>query len=347
VTGTDRVDRLDAGSVGAYLERRGVVDAAADATVEPLGGGVSNVVLLVEADQRLVVKQPLANLAVDDDWPADVDRVHNEAAAARAYDRLLDGEPARVPAVVDEDRKRHVVVFEAVPAGRTWKADLLDGRVERAVAVRLGRALGTVHAGAAGDRQLRATFEATGPGAPFEQLRLDPYHRTVAEHYPELAGVVTDELRRLRATRLTLVHGDYSPKNALVGGPDHPTPWLLDFEVACWGDPAFDAAFVLNHLCIEAVHRREPDAYLGAARAFREAYAARLPAGGRLSWSAVEPDVVRELGVLALARVDGKSPVEYLGPDGRERVRTAGRRALERGLDRLEAYLGVLAEVAR
>jgi len=346
VTSAGGVDRLDPGSVGAYLRRRGVIDDPSTVTATPLGGGVSNVVLLVEADRRLVVKQPLADLAVDEDWPADVGRVHNEAAAARAYDRLL-GDDVRVPAVVDEDRDRHVVVFEAAPVQRTWKADLLDERVEPDVAARLGRALADAHAGAASDDDLRATFEAAGHGTPFEQLRLDPYHRTVAERHPEVATAVAEEIERLRTTRLTLVHGDYSPKNVLVDDGDRPTLWLLDFEVACWGDPAFDAAFVLNHLCIKAVHRRDPGAYLGAARAFRDAYAAGLPDDGPLSWPAVEPGVARELGVLALARVDGKSPVEYLDAGGRERVRTAGLDAVERGIDRLEDYLDVVAEAAR
>jgi len=295
------------------------------------------------------VKQPLANLAVEDDWPADVTRVHNEAAAARAYDRLVDD--VRVPRVVDEDRERHVVVFEAAPVERTWKADLLDGRVERGVAARLGRALAAVHAGALDDPALRATFEATGSDAPFEQLRLDPYHRTVAERHPKVADAVAEELERLRATRRTLVHGDYSPKNVLVErAGDDPVPgpravWLLDFEVACWGDPAFDVAFMLNHLCIKAVHCGDPPAYLGAARAFRDAYAGGLDAAGDLRWSEIDPHTARELGVLVLARVDGKSPVEYTDAGERERLRGLGRRALAEA-ERVDDYLALVAEVA-
>jgi 5-methylthioribose kinase len=129
----------------------------------------------------------------------------------------------------------------------------------------------------------------------------------------------------------TLVHGDYSPKNVLLdrdggspladgdgeptgsaredeptGSARGPTPWVIDFEVAHWGDPAFDAAFMLNHLFIKSVYNHAiQSAYLDAAVAFWDAYDERVP------WDA-ERETVRELGVLVLARVDGKSPVEYV-----------------------------------
>jgi 5-methylthioribose kinase len=319
-----------------YLRDRGL-DPGPDATADRLGGGVSNRVVRVQGDRSFVLKQPLANLAVEDDWPADVSRVHNEAAAARAYADVVATaglEDVRVPAVLDENRTAHVVVFSCAPEDADmWKERLLAGRVDPGVARSLGRLLGTAHRLSAGDTDLRERF---GDKTPFDQLRVDPYHRTVAERHPDLAGAVRAEAERVLGVDRTLVHGDFSPKNVLVGE----ALWLLDFEVAHWGDPAFDTAFMLNHLHIKAVHlpaRRE--ALLEAVEAFWEAYSA---ASG---W-AIERDTVRELAVLMLARVDGKSPVEYTDRGTEDVLRTVASRALREDVATLEGYRGLLREVA-
>lgn len=305
-------------TVTAYLEQRGLLPAGVDPSVRALGGGVSNTVLVVRWDEGcLVLKQPLANLAVEEDWPADVLRVHNEAAAVRVFHRLLrDLDSVTVPSVTLEDERNHVVGLECIPTrATTWKAELLGGRVDESIASSLGRALGAVHVRAAGDPEIRERFDDP---TPFEQLRLDPYHRTVADRHPALAEPVLAEVDRVASVDRTLVHGDYSPKNVLVDrAGDGPTCWLIDFEVAHLGDPAFDVAFMANHLFIKALHvaDRRSD-LLEAAAAFWDAYCERVP------WN-VERAVVAELGVLILARVDGKSPVEYVeeGP-----VATAMRR---------------------
>jgi 5-methylthioribose kinase len=341
------METLTRESVGPYLRDRGVLSGAG-ASVEELGGGVSNVVLRVRGDDRcLVVKQPLENLAVEDDWPADLVRVHNEAAAARAYGRLLSTGPGlavRVPAVEFEDEDDHVIALECGPSGsETWKAALLDGTVEATIAARLGGFLARSHAWAHDDPGLRETF---AHDEPFDQLRVDPYHRTVAERHPDVADAIAEEIERLTRTKRTLVHGDFSPKNVLVApaGPDEPV-WLLDFEVAHWGDPAFDAAFMLNHLFIKAVYvggvgRGPRSAFREAATSFWEAYRAGV------EWD-LEADVVRELGILMLARVDGKSPVEYVtDPETKETLRTVAKRSLGEPVATVDAFSRLVAEVS-
>jgi 5-methylthioribose kinase len=315
---------IDADSVVPYLRDRGVVPASADPAVTPLGGGVSNAVFRVDwGEDAVVCKRPYPNLDVDDDWPADVGRVHNEAAAARVYAAVAadcpDALGVRVPGVRFEDEEVHVAVFDAAPAGTpTWKSRLLDGEVDVAVAAALGTFLAATHDRTAGDGDVRAAFASY---EPFEQLRLDPYHETVARRHPAVADAVRAEADRTRGVRTALVHGDYSPKNVLVDGD---VRWLLDFEVAHWGDPAFDVAFLCNHLLIKAVYlaREGPTGgdvdcdCLRAARAVRDAYRdRRTPREG--FWA----DVATELGVLMLARIDGKSPVEYAGEPTRERLR--------------------------
>ena len=119
-----------------------------------------------------------------------------------------------------------------------------------------------------------------------------------------------------------LVHGDVSPKNILCG-PDGPV--FLDAECAWWGDPAFDLAFCLNHLMLKCL-------WVPAAR---ERPARQLPARWprpTCRWWTWEPAAALEaraahlLPALFLARVDGKSPVEYITSDAqRDKVRRVAR----------------------
>jgi hypothetical protein len=115
--------------------------------------------------------------------------------------------------------------------------------------------------------------------------------------------------------RTCLVHGDFSPKNVLVGGPDL---WVIDFEVAHYGDPAFDIAFLVSHLMLKAVARPASQVrLLACAASFDAAYrsaAADLEVASR-------EYIHGQVGCLMLARVDGKSPVEYLDDAQRGRAR--------------------------
>jgi len=342
----------------AYLEERGVFDSSEGlaASADALGGGVSNRVIRVRSrDRCLVLKQPLPDLAVEESWPADVSRIHNEAAAARAYAAVAreeglgdrrGGYAVSVPEVLFEDEHDHVLAMECVPdTAATWKTELLDGGVDVHIARALGRFLGTVHRTTADRPGLRARF---GDSTPFEQLRIEPYHWTTAARHPAVADAIHAETERVLEARRTLVHGDYSPKNVLVDRQGSgrnseevgSTLWLIDFEVAHWGDPAFDTAFMCNHLLIKSVYNHEHrEAYLDAARAFWQAY------DERVAWE-IERETTRELAVLMLARVDGKSPVEYAGEDTRERLREISCRALLEGIETIEGYVSLTREVS-
>ena len=111
-----------------------------------------------------------------------------------------------------------------------------------------------------------------------------------------------------RARRITLVHGDYSPKNILV----HQNRLiLLDHEVIHFGDPAFDIGFSLTHLLSKAhhlpPHRR---AFAAAAGLYWQTYRATL--GDLAGFADLEQYAVRHTLACLLARVAGRSPLEYL-----------------------------------
>jgi 5-methylthioribose kinase len=154
---------------------------------------------------------------------------------------------------------------------------------------------------------------------PLIQGRLDPFHRHVAIRHPELASRIEAEVERTLASRGVLVHGDYSPKN-LIAYPDRVL--LLDCEVAHWGDPAFDPAFLLCHLLLDGGHH--PELAEAQANAAALAWSAYEKAGGR----AGDAGVVAELGCVILARVDGKSPLPNLSAERAHAVRDYGRHLL-------------------
>jgi 5-methylthioribose kinase len=127
----------------------------------------------------------------------------------------------------------------------------------------------------------------------------------------------------------TLVLGDFSPKNILV----HKQGLImLDFECAHAGDPAFDLGFFLSHLLLKTIRAAPHDAALAARLAklvpyFWDAYRDRRHLDEAAS-AALDDRAVLHAAACCLARVDGKSPVEYLDETGQAVARAFGREAL-------------------
>ena len=231
-------------------------------------------------------------------------------------------------------------------SGVNWKDALLAGDIDAEVAGQVGHLLGLMHRSSCctGD-DVPAELQPFADLDCFVQLRIDPYHRATATAHSDLAGIIEVQAQRMLAPRdgrRTLVHGDYSPKNVIVNGSGPAAQvFLLDFEVVHLGNPVFDLAFMLNHLTLKAIHRPALAArYNAAARSFWQEY---LAAAGDVAGepARLERDTVAQLGALLLARVDGKSPVEYITEDEPKNVA----RRLASGILRGEATS--LADVQR
>ena len=310
----------------AAAMRRIFVDlglAAPDEEVKAvaLAGGVSSGIYEVQVRSgRYCVKQALPQLKVAKEWKVPVERVFAEIDWLRTVGAIV---PGHVPRVLGMDEASKSFVMEYLGSGhRNWKAEMLAGRVDVNVARAVGDVLGRVHHATADDAQLAARFATD---TTFHAIRLEPYLAETARAHPGVADRLLGLLERTAATRRALVHGDVSPKNILIG-PGGPV--LLDAECAWFGEPAFDAAFCLNHLLLKAVHmpqRLEP--LMDSFAALRDAYLARVTWEPR---EAVEARIASLLPALALARVDGKSPVEYLGEAQRDVVRNLALKLLQR-----------------
>lgn len=296
-------------------------------TVRRLSGGVSSFIAVVDEEGgpgAWVAKAARQRLDVQAEWIADPRRAHREGIILQALGRSLG--PVRVPEVYRMHDAPPILELEWIgPPAVSWKAELLAGRADLAVVEALAEGMAVLHElpvppGLAGP-------DGTDPegAALFDSLRLDPYYRQVAadrpEHAAALAALIAD-CTDARPARL--VHGDFTPKNVLVsGGP----PVLLDWEVIHAGDPAFDLGMLSAHLILKACLM--PAAW-PAARTLARAY--RGPADPARA--------VRHAGAIMLARLWGKSRVEYLTAEpARAAAAAIGGRALHDGCGSLTELL--------
>ena len=316
--------QLTAENAVAVADSYGLVFGPTAPTVRDLSaGGVSNAVFKLKSESVcLVLKQPLAKLRVQTEWRIDRVRIFREAEGMRLWKQLVRRDA--VPAVHFVDKANYILAMSCAPRGhRNWKQELLAGRRDPAAARALGVMLADWQRGGGGEADLPAKLPATDT---FVQGRLDPYlGARLRGRHPSQAAALASLSAELLANRRCLVHGDYSPKNVLVG--EKGSVCLLDFEICHFGHPAFDPAFMLTHLLLKSQHMpRSAGGFIALAESFWDSYVTRL--GGWLI-PRQESITVRCLGGLLLARVDGKSPAEYLtDPDARHRVVDLGRRLL-------------------
>ncbi|HEX5858797.1 MAG TPA: aminoglycoside phosphotransferase family protein [Microbacterium sp.] len=295
------------------VRHAGLLDA--EPTVEPLAGGVSNDVVVVRtAQSAFVVKRALPRLRVAEVWEASAERSYTEAAALRWARGVA---PDAVPGVVAVDRENSVLVIELAPAGYgDWKQQLLAGDVRPDVGARLGGLLGRWHVASASDPAALAEFDDQ---EAFDQLRVTPFYSVAAARNPAAAPVIADLVERMARTRVSLVHGDFSPKNILAEPSIGGGLWVIDWEVAHTGDPVFDVAFLLHHLvCKILVRPDRREDLIATAQSFVQTYSDHT--------RAVLGDLDRQYllahtGALVLARVDGKSPVDYFSVAQRDAAR--------------------------
>ncbi len=319
------------------LKRLSLVDGKASLRFLPLPGGVSSDIWRIEIGKRSVcAKRALPRLKVAADWRVPVERSSFEAAWMETANGIV---PGCAPRMLGHDSRSGLIFMEYLDADRyrLWKEELrrsqVHGRDAREVASRLVR----IHSATANRPEIAKRFSSD---PIFHAIRLEPYLKTVARSHTDLSGQLEAVLKRTAATRCALVHGDVSPKNIMLG-PEGPV--FLDAECAWYGDPAFDLAFCLNHLLLKCLW--VPDSapsYLACFDIFSSTYL------GQVDWEDSEDLERRAAPLLAglfLARVDGKSPVEYVTKEKeKNRVRRVARGLLKRPARRLQEVRGDWAE---
>jgi aminoglycoside phosphotransferase (APT) family kinase protein len=288
-----------------------------DLRFTPLAGGVSSELWRIDAAaQTYCAKRALPRLLVADEWYAPVRRNVEEVRWLRFAATVA---PRQVPGVIADDPALGIAILSWLDPSHwtVWKGQLLDGLVRPAVGAEMGELLAALHGASAARPELAHEFDNIDL---LNALRLEPYFVAAAEYNPWVETRLYEAIEHLRHYRTALIHGDVSPKNVLI----HKTrpPVLLDAECACWGDPAFDVAFLCSHLLLKSAHmarfrgwfyetqRRVVESYEAAAEPVSERLCLLVPA-------------------LILARIDGKSPVDYLTDKLRGKVRDTAVRVLQ------------------
>jgi 5-methylthioribose kinase len=282
-------------------------------SIKALTGGVSsNIFHITTKHAQYCLKQALPQLKVAKQWLAPVDRVFAEIAWLQTAAIIV---PDAVPKILGIDQTSKSFVMQYLEDDYSnWKAELLAGRVADKVAAQLGNILGRIHSQTALNEDIAKRF---ANDETFYAIRLEPYLEEAARQHPGLSSQLKALIKRTQHNPKVLVHGDVSPKNIMLGPLG---PVILDAECAWYGDPAFDVAFCLNHFFLKAAHMPQlAPALLQNSQEFLNAYLQEV------TWEPVpelEYRIASLLPGLMLARVDGKSPVEYLAAERGAIVRT-------------------------
>ncbi len=326
---------------GVLLDTGGLLKADQHKTrlsVQALAGGVSSSIFRLDLGEQIYcVKQALPKLKVASEWHAPVERVFAEIDWIKTVALWL---PHNVPEIVAVHAPTGSFIMRFLDAEHwlNWKTELLAQRIDPRIAERMGSVLGQIHRTSARQPEYAQKF---ANAANFLALRLDPYLLECARRVPKLDGALQRLVARTQATTLVITHGDVSPKNILLNRQADGEPLLLDAECANYGDPAFDLAFLLNHFLLKAIHL--PDSSGALLQCFDDIWNGYRE---HINWEPEAEVQTRAAGLLAallLARVDGKSPVEYLSAANRDRVRKIAHASIEQAVDRLEVLRHAVA----
>jgi len=279
-----------------YLKQEGLIKENDDAKVEHLSGGVScRVWKIYVNNDRWVIKQALEKLDVKADWFSDVERIHREHEAMKQLELVIPN--CNIPKILHVDYVKHIYLMNCAEEGvQTWKDILMSGIFNADTAKSAADILSQIHLLSHKiDEKVKADFSDQ---KYFIQLRIDPFHRFLINIYPELSEEINGLIVELTEQKTCLVHGDFSPKNMLVEKSGSIV--LIDYEVAHWGNPVFDLAYCLGHLMLKTWYLKKPHKMLELISVFIANYK------GQVS------NLLPHLGLMLLARMDGKSPVNYI-----------------------------------
>ena len=261
--------------------------------------GVSSDIWYVKTEEGLefCIKRALKKLTVKQDWFAPVNRNNFEAAYFKACHNI---NPKSFPKILGHDSKKYILAMEWFKPESyvLWKKKLLDMSIEIKDGNTISRILSKKHAYFYGKANYKKKFEND---KTFHDIRIEPYILFTSKFYPKYENFFFDAAKSLVSNKKTVIHGDFSPKNILIG-PSFPV--ILDAETACWGDPIFDLAFCNNHIILKSIlNSSNKKKYLSLSKEFIDTYI------NKINWEEKNNFIDRFLKLiplLILARLDGK-----------------------------------------
>lgn len=320
----------------AYLVDKRMIRFEDNVNIHYFSGGVSGTVALISTiESEFIVKQALAKLNVSADWECDQTRLKVEHNALKVYADIV---PENVPRPICFDDSNYIMIREAAPYNAVmWKSALLSGIFNNNVAIKAIDSLNLVHNKTAYNTTVMEEFKNS---RFFYDLRIDPYINYTVLKHPQFSSQAKGVIDFLMSEHIALVHGDYSPKNILVNGDDI---FILDFETAYFGHPAFDIAFFSNHFLLKSVKNKQwADQTLKMLSTMIKRYFCRVDF---MDARVLEYRAVQTLGFLFLARIDGKSPAEYIqSDDDKKLIRETATQIINDDLNSFNDVLACLSE---
>ena len=282
-----------------------------------------------------VIKQTRPQLQTQQTWIADVERYRTEVDAASLLASLL---PGSVPAVLAVDDERHAFVMQSVANQGTWKDELLNKKVDLEIAKQAGKMLGEIHE--ISRTEMSPDWKKKFASKRFfYQLRIEPYFRAIAKLHSGIAKSIEELIQDMLTVESCLVHADFSPKNMLITTKRNLV--IIDHEVAHMGNPTFDLAFCLALLAAKSIHMPAVRGELcEAMRVFTVSYSET----GNFAAQSLER-IPMMLAAMMLARVDGKSPAEYLTVAERAIMRELAYRLVEFPADDIFDHIRLLRNI--
>ncbi|MEO8960482.1 MAG: aminoglycoside phosphotransferase family protein [Ginsengibacter sp.] len=298
-----------------YLTDRGIISGSAPIFIETLSGGISNSVLKISSGKsQFVLKQALHQLRVNTEWFSDVARSNVEKQALKFLPNII---PGITPQLIYEDESNYLFIMECAPESSvTWKSLLMRQDCNERIARKVGMILGRLHERT---HDLQEAQELFRNKKFFYQLRIEPFFEFLQWKHPDFKSEINQHIAHCLESESSVVIGDYSPKNILV---NEENVMVIDFEVIHYGDSSFDLGFLTTHLLLKSLKfgkfRR---LYYDVLREIVKGYFSHVHFSKRADLEAL---AVQQLAWIMLARVDGKSPIEYITEDSqKELIRVA------------------------
>lgn len=273
--------------------------------ITEIKGGVSSELWKVSfKSQNYCIKRSLKRLRVEEDWEAPIVRNLNEFNYLNSLESIV---PQNIPKPIAYSHEYNMFIMQYFDEKefKNWKLQLKAGIANYAVVKKLADIVGTIHQFTYKNRHsIMNKFQNEDI---FYHTRIKPYFLSLIDKYSNLREYILQSIDLMQKNKHVLVHGDISPKNILVSNKK---VILLDAECAWHGDPAFDIAFLLNHMLLKCLFNSNLNKY------FLDSYELILNKYIKyVIWEEIENFTKRLsniIPILILARIDGRAPVEYI-----------------------------------
>ena len=272
--------------------------------IKRLKGGVSCEVYKAKTIKNTYcIKRALPKLLVKKDWYVKTNRIKYEYLWLKHCKKLL---PKSIPKIYKFDEKSKYLILEYLNEKKflNLKSEFLKGKINYKLINKIGKNLSIIHNNST-KKNIEKKFSPNFRN--FYDLRLDAYFNEVKRVHPNLSSFVNNINKQYKENRTTLVHGDMSPKNILFYKNEIK---FLDAETSNFGDPVFDVVFFTNHLLIKSIYLpNKKNQFLKAYKNFIDTYISNSNCEDKKFFFR---RCLNMIPLMLIARVDGKSPVEYV-----------------------------------